>query len=706
MPPRSPWRRIALALAALLGVAVALVAVLALLLGSSAVTGRVTDLVLPRASAALGRDVTMAGARLALFPNPRVGLSRLAVAGRPGEPPLVEAESLDVEVGLWPLLRSLGKEIDVRSVVLVRPAVNLVRARDGSWSYEGLGAKPEARPGARPGGARPPPPPPTPAGPPEAAPAVAVRSLRIDGAAIRVIDRSGGKEEASLALRDLDLRADGIGPGLPFDLHLSAALASDAQDVHAELSVDRLPAAVPARAEDWPKVQGTLRIAGLSLERLRALLPGAFGQVVRGGKVSLDARVSTAEGSYRVEGGGELADLLLRGQPASGRFRAAAVVPPARPGAAHLDLAELAVRGPGIDLGGHASVDLSPLRATFVLSGPLLDVDAVMGVLPPSPAAPAKPPAGGPEPAKAAGSSAAPEGGPVPAGMRREVEAASAHGTIAVQTLKAGRIAASDVRAQATLKGGVLTLEQLEAGVLGGRVSAGGTRVVLTQAEPTWKLAAKLSGIDLAAATKAFSSSAPLEGKLDGTLDVSGAGTQWEQLRDGLTGQTSLGVKEGALTTADLGGEVLGRVSAALQALAKAGVAGKVASGAKRTPIKDLSGDFLVKDGFLTTKAPFAFQAPFGKVSLGGRIGLDERLDLSGTAAVPGSVLKGVAGGIPLPATVDVPISIGGTLHAPSVGVKSDALASSLLKKGAGEALRGKAERAGKDLLKKLGVTR
>ena len=35
-----------------------------------------------------------------------------ASAGRPGEPALVQAESLDVEVGLWPLLRSLGKDVE------------------------------------------------------------------------------------------------------------------------------------------------------------------------------------------------------------------------------------------------------------------------------------------------------------------------------------------------------------------------------------------------------------------------------------------------------------------------------------------------------------------------------------------------------------------------------------------------------------------
>ncbi|HEY6004870.1 MAG TPA: AsmA family protein, partial [Anaeromyxobacter sp.] len=137
--PRSPSRKLLVALAATAGGVVVLLVVLVALLQSGVATKRAVDLVLPRISSALGREVTLQGASLKLFPNPRVRLGGLTVAGRQGEPALVQAESLDVEVGLWPLLRSLGRDVEVRAFTLVRPTVNLVRAQDGTWSHEGLG---------------------------------------------------------------------------------------------------------------------------------------------------------------------------------------------------------------------------------------------------------------------------------------------------------------------------------------------------------------------------------------------------------------------------------------------------------------------------------------------------------------------------------------------------------------------------------------
>jgi AsmA protein len=323
--PRTIGRKILLVLGIAAAAVVVLVVALVLVVQSGVATKRAVDLVLPNVSRALGREVTLKGAELKLFPNPRVALAGLAVAGRPGEPPLVESDSLDVEVGLWPLVRSLGKDVEVRAFSLVKPSVNLVKAKDGTWNFEGLGgaaAEPGAakapaaeRKGDEGGGAR-----------------VAVSLVRVQGASIRVIDRSAGAHDAALALTQLDLDASGVGPGLPFEARLAAALADTRQNLHAQLSVARLPSGVPQAPADWPEVQGTVKLAALALERIRALLPGDVGAIVRGGTASLDARLTTSDArAYRVEGAGELKDVRLRGQASSGRFRAAATWSPARP---------------------------------------------------------------------------------------------------------------------------------------------------------------------------------------------------------------------------------------------------------------------------------------------------------------------------------------------------------------------------------------
>jgi uncharacterized protein involved in outer membrane biogenesis len=285
------------------------------------------------------------------------------------------------------------------------------------------------------------------------------------------------------------------------------------------------------------------------------------------------------------------------------------------------------------------------------------------------------------------------------------VSAAKATGTVALGTLKSGRIEATDVRARATLQGGVLVLDELQAAVLGGRMDGAGTRVDLGAAEPTWHLAAKLSGVDLAKATQAFQAGAPVAGALDGQLDVQGAGTSWEKIRPMVTGLASLAVKDGTLTTADLGAPIRQSVANALQAVGQGGAAQKVTTAGGKTSLRDLAGKFEVKDGFLGATSPISAQTPVGKVALGGRLGLDGRLDLQGTAKVPRAALSGVAPAAvaaALPAELDVPVRIGGTLQSPSVGADAGqavaSAASAKAKQAAGQ-VRQQAERAGRRAL-------
>jgi AsmA protein len=686
--PRSLPRKVLVALAAAAAGLVLAVVLLVAVLQSGVATKRAVDLVLPRVSSALGREVTLRGADLKLFPHARVQLGGLAVAGRPGEPALVQAESLDVEVGLWPLLRSLGKDVEVRAFTLVKPTVNLVRAKDGTWNYEGLG-QPSGAPGAK-GGAQAAPPR---QGEPSSAEArgggarVAVDRVRIEKAAVHVVDRSGGRDDPGLAVKDLDLEAKGVGPGLPFDAKLDAAVAAEKQNLHAELSVAKLPSGVPQAPSDWPEVKGAVKLSALALDRVRSLLPGELGSIVRGGTASVDAQLSTAQGpAYRIDGGGGLADVRLRGQPASGRFRIVATWAPAKPGAARIDVTDLALEGPGVDLGGNATVETAPMRATFALAGPLLDLDAVMGLLPQEQAQPkekAPPDAGG---------------AVVPEATRRDIRSAAARGTISVDKLRGGHLEATNVKARATLSRGTLTLDQMDAAVFGGHVSATGTQVSLAEREPTWKLAAKLSQLDLGQAIAAFSGRSPVVAKLNGDLRVDGAGTDWQKIRQAVTGLAALLLQDGTLTTTDLGDEVLGALAKGLEAAGKGGVAKRVAgTRGGKTTLKDLSGKFTVKDGFLAATSPFKVRSDAGELSLAGRIGLDGRLDLSGTVAVPKSVLAQAISGIPLPDALEVPLTLGGTLEAPRVGVRPDDAAKALLRgqaQQAEKAVRGEAERA------------
>ena len=91
-------RRIAIGIGVAVAAVVVLLVALVLLVNSGVATKRAVDLVLPSVSKALGRDVTLKGADLKIFPNARVRLAGVEVAGPPGEPPLAALDSIDVEV--------------------------------------------------------------------------------------------------------------------------------------------------------------------------------------------------------------------------------------------------------------------------------------------------------------------------------------------------------------------------------------------------------------------------------------------------------------------------------------------------------------------------------------------------------------------------------------------------------------------------------
>jgi uncharacterized protein involved in outer membrane biogenesis len=657
---RRAGRRIAAAVAIAIALPLLLAGAALALLDAGAVNRRVMDAVLPRASAALGREVTVRGADLDLFPHPRVRLEGLTVAGRPGEPALVSGEAVEASVAPWPLLASLGREVEVREVTLERPVLELVRARDGTWNFEGLGE------GARAAGGPPPP-------ADGAGARVVVRRFSVRGGAVRVLDRSAGAEDAGIAAEAIDLEATGIGPGLPLAVRLGAAVASAEPNLAADLSLSALPSGLPDRPEDWPAVTGSLALRPLALSRIAPLLPAGTSEIVRGGRVGFDARVTTEGGAWRVDGAGDVADLRLRGQTASARFRATATVVPGRFEAARLEVREVAVRGPGVDLSGNAVVETAPLRARFALSGPLLDLDALLGALPPSEETPA--PAGE---------------ALLPAPMRREVRAASATGRLDLGELRAGKLRLTKVRARAVLRGGVLRLEDLSAEAYGGTVLASGTQVALAEAEPSWSLAARLERVDLGEAMRSVTGSAPLLGRTDASLQLSGKGVDWSKLEKAMTGTAALSIREGTLTTADLGAGARGALAKGLEAVGQPAAAGEVSGAKAQTTFRDLALNFLVSDGWIVAEKPFRLETPVGPFDLGGRVGLDRRLDLEGSAAVSRATLAKVLPStrLRLPESLAVPVGLSGTLGAPSVRFRADEAVKALVRGQAEEAAR------------------
>ena len=645
---KSPARTLLKLLAGVVGALVLLVVGLTLLLQTGAVSSRVKDLVVPRASAALGRQVTVEDAKLRIFPHTRVVLTGTTVAGRPGEPPLVQVEAFEVGVRLWPLLTSFGKDVQVSGIRLVRPVLNLVRAKDGTWNYQGLGGEPKEKPAPAPQ-------------PSEAQAKVLVDQASIEGGEVHYIDALLGTQGA-VALSRIDFSAEHVGLGHPLDAKISAAVVNPEKNFEARVHASKLPERLAQLGPgEYPELQGDLALTGLDLRLVRAFLPPTVTNMMTGGKVDASAKLATREGKYAVDGAGKLSQVRLRGEPAQGSFDFHALVDPAT-GAGTASLEKLALKGPGIDLGGRLAADLKPQRVRFAIAGPLLDLGQVMSLLPQD-------------------KKKKSEGPILTAAQRKQVGAADVSGTIDIDKVVKGGLVATGFKAKAALEEGVFVLRDAQASFFGGRVDAAGTRVDLSQENPTWNLKAKLDAIDLGHALTSFTGAAPLAGKLTGALDLDGAGVDWATLQKALTGHGALSMKQAELTTTDLGEKVLGAVSQGLRAVGKTGPASTVGGAGGKTSLGDLAAQFTVKDGAMTLSRPVSAKAPFGAVELGGKIGLGGQLSLSGSAKLAKETLQRLAGGskLPLGQGLSVPIALSGTLQQPSVSVQADQAVAGLV---------------------------
>ncbi|MBI5547569.1 MAG: AsmA family protein, partial [Deltaproteobacteria bacterium] len=548
--------------------------------------------------------------------------------GRPGEPPLVVVPQARASVHLWALLRSAGREVSLSSVSLLRPRINLVRNQDGTWSHQDL---------LQGGGS-------------ETEREVLVSDLHVRDGGLYVIDRSGPNPDEAVAMRHIDLRAADLGgPAMRFEV--SAALASEKPNLKAKLA---------QKEGAW---SGTLSVDPLSVANLRGLLPAGVDHALTAGTVALRADLTTGkDGATQVKGHVDAPELSLRGAQASGAFDFLARLPPGASASPTVDITHLRLNGPGVvDLTGEAALRGKPLTASFSLAGPLLDLGVLMNALPSEE---------GPSDTS----------GTIPASMRKSIASLGARGQLKVDKLIVKKLSAQNVVADAQLQDGVVTLSRATADLYGGSLSATGTRLDLRQPLPLWELRGQLGGVNVGTAMQQVAGTSPLTGSFEGEIDLRGQGAQWSQLQKSMTGQGSFKVNDGALMTADLAQAISGPIGEALKIAGKSSALAQGGSGASQsTPLRGLQGSFTVKNGQLVFSRPITARSTFGELSIAGSVGLDQQLDLQGTAQLSPQFLSQTTGfnpGRPIAA----PLSLTGPLDSPQVHVDSGAVARELLK--------------------------
>jgi AsmA protein len=453
-----------------------------------------------------------------------------------------------------------------------------------------------------------------------------------------------------VALERIDFNAHDIGAGRPLSLDFNAALAATGQNLSGFLRLDRLPSDADPATAPPPVVNGRLTLKGASLDRLSALLPAQLDALAQGGLASVDATLSTAQdGAYVLQGKAQLEAVRLRGEPARGSAVLVATVPAAHPDALTVQLREIVLQGPGVDLAGSAQLALSPPSGRFDLQGPTLDLDRLLALRP-----------------KEEKPQAADGDGLVPPAAREQLAGVSMAGKLAVGELRSGALVAKDVHADVTLSRGVLNVRQGQARLYGGGVKLDGTKVNLLAERPVWELQATLEGVDLGQAVAEVAQQRPISGRVNAQLSLKGDGNDWSELRQRLTGHGSMTVQQGALS-ADLGERIGTPLREVLARAGKTAAAGKVEA-AQGTRLENLAASFTVQDGWLRLSRPLALQTPVGAAALSGRVGLDWKLDLNGDIALAPQFVGRVSGGRFTPeGPVQVPLGLGGTLGDPQV---------------------------------------
>ncbi len=169
--------------------------------------------------ARLGRSVTLGQMHLRLLP-PVFRAENVIIGEDPrfGPGPFAQARDLYVSVKFWPLLR---KDVQVKSLQLVRPTVELIRDARGVWNFASLG---------HPAAAAPPAPQRVPQPqPPQPAQAFSLDHLTITDGTIALTDYQKHEPRAVYDHIDLDLK--NFAPGRPFTVSAAVHLPGKGSQV-------------------------------------------------------------------------------------------------------------------------------------------------------------------------------------------------------------------------------------------------------------------------------------------------------------------------------------------------------------------------------------------------------------------------------------------------------------------------------------------
>ncbi len=689
------------------------------------------DWISRQVEAALGRRVAFDEVELSLWGGLGVRVANLRVGDDPGfsREDFLEAREVRVNVGILPALRG---RFDVSRVVVDSPAIALIRTGKGLnlASFGGGAAEEGEKKGEAGSGAG----------------ALLLGLLEIQDGEVRFVDRTTRPPRELVASR-LDLAASDLSLEAPIGIRLDAAvLGADRENlrvegrigpldrgeiartpIELELSLEPADLAELARAAGpFPPelaAQGALALeASLegSLERLvtRASLDASAAALAWGESFSKPKDVPLRLSLAGVYQGEELAIEQAELRLAKGALRASGKL-----GLAGRQAYDLVVEGDGIELADWKR--LAPAVADLDLAGRLRARVRAVGAL----AQPGLPKLDGT--AGLEELALRPEGGPalegravqvtlrgntleLPAtplsldGSPVELEAKAQLGA-GEPTLMAklrspeGRLRGFDYRnlaADLRYQGGRATIERLVARTLDGELQASGSYDRRDPGRPVFDLSTTLRDTRIERLVGGFAPGAArvLQGRLGGDVSLSGSGSDWNAIKQALTGNGKVRLEDAQLADVNLAEGVLSGATGVqgLSGLLSPKVRARYPSlfGTGKTEFDALDAKLAIAGGRVLAQDLRLAARDFAVLGDGG-ISLDGEVDLKGTFTASEALtvqlveevkqarlLTGDSG------RLEVPFRLSGPASKLRVQPDANALARTLLGHGLAEGLR------------------
>jgi AsmA protein len=214
----------------------------------------------------------------------------------------------------------------------------------------------------------------------------------------------------------------------------------------------------------------------------------------------------------------------------------------------------------------------------------------------------------------------------------------------------------------AEMRDGEVRITQFTCAAFDGTLQGNGN-INMTQEPPPYRIKTRVTGVNANTILTTLTSwKGMMKGTFNGDITLGGEGFSLDSIKQNLTGNGTVQVKEGELTWVNLVGRIV-------QALGAKGW------GKEKTTFEDLTGNFTVKQGMISLPNLLISHEDMD-LKLWGNIGLDLKMKMDGEAHLPQSVTGDLSGKgwrffSDDQGRLTIPFSLKGDVQDPKVGIST-----------------------------------